>query len=339
MILITHVNYVQINIRLYFNKSYFAISRSIFVRYGSFFTFCVDFIIILYYNINMDTAREKWVYDNGERVWVGKYQNSKNMLHWHDECELIYVERGAMEVVASGKNYQISQGNAMFFDSRTIHKMVSVDESTLLDVLVFDRSIINDFAMDITLSSPLIEWGKSVGDAYTRLIGELREKKPMYTIVTESTITQLMIELFRRLPTNYKLSTNSINEQFADLLCDIEANSEWYTLDDAAKFMNMNPSYLSRIFSEKTGMHLTYYVNSMRIQRAIKLIKAGETSMTDICARCGFGTIRNFNSIFKKYTGYAPSALPKNFVFTTTIEHTKMSKPEPLDYALVESSS
>ena len=287
----------------------------------------------------MNTAREKWVYGNGERVWVGKYLNSKNMLHWHDECELIYVEQGAMDVIAAGKNYQICQGNAMFFDSRTIHKMVANSCDTLLQVLVFDRSIINDFAMDVTLADPLIEDGSCVSYAYKLLLDELKQKQSMYTIITATTITKLMIDLFRRLPTTCMAANSGINEKFADLLCDIEANSEWYTLADAAKFMNMNPSYLSRIFTEKTGMHLMYYVNSMRIQRAIKLIKAGECSMTDISTRCGFGTIRNFNDIFKKYTGYAPSALPQNYVFTSTIERAAMAKPNPMEYALVESSS
>lgn len=287
----------------------------------------------------MSTAREKWIYDNGERIWVGKYQNSRNMLHWHDECELIFVERGGMDVVASGKEYKIGQGNAMFFDSRTIHKMVSTADDTLLLVLVFDRSIIDDFAMDVTLVSPLIEDGERVHEVYTMLLDELKGKQPMYTIMTETALTKLMIELFRSLPITFKTATSGVNEKFAELLCDIEENSEWYTLSDAAKFMNMNPSYLSRLFSEKTGMHLMYYVNCMRVQRAIKMIKSDEYSMTDIATRCGFGTIRNFNDIFKKYTGYAPTALPMNFVFTATIEHTELSKPEPLDFALVESSS
>ena len=309
------------------------------MRCGSFFTFRIDIICLISYNVNMDTAREKWIYDNGERVWVGKYLNSKNMLHWHDECELIYVEQGAMDVVASGKEYRISQGNAMFFDSRTIHKMVSIDENTLLLVMVFDRSIINDFAMDITLLSPLIEHGEPVNEVYKLLLCELKNKQSMYTVMTASTVTRLMIDLFRTLPITYKTSANRINEKFAELLCDIEANSEWYTLRDAAKFMNMNPSYLSRLFSEKTGMHLMHYVNCMRVQRAIKMIKSGDYSMTDIANHCGFGTIRNFNDIFKKYTGFAPTALPMNFVFTSTIEHTQMSKPDPLEYALVESSS
>ena len=286
----------------------------------------------------MDTAREKWVYGNGERIWVGKYRNSKNMLHWHDECELIYVEQGKMDVLASGKEYHICAGNAMFFDSGTLHQMVSTDANTLLLVLIFDRSIINDFALDITLSSPFIESGEKVSEAYSLLLSELKNKQSMYTFMTSSTITALMIELFRNLPTAVKKSADGINEKFADLLCDIEENSEWYTLNDAAKFMNMNASYLSRVFTEKTGVHFMYYVNCMRIQRAIKLIKSGNHSMTEISNLCGFGTIRNFNDIFKKYTSYAPSALPKNFVFISSMDHSEPTA-DSRGYALVESSS
>ncbi|MCH5161681.1 MAG: AraC family transcriptional regulator [Clostridiales bacterium] len=287
----------------------------------------------------MDTAREKWVYANGEKIWVGKYRNSKNMLHWHDECELIFVERGKMTVFTSGKNYDMSQGNAMFFDSRSLHQMTSVDESTLLLVMVFDRSIINEFAVDITLASPFIECGEAVSDAYRIILDELKNKQSMYNIVTSGTIANLMVKLFRSLPTAHKKPVDGIDDKFANLLCEIESNAEYYTLDDAAKFMNMNASYLSRMFSEKTGVHLIYYINCMRIQKAIKLIKTGNYSMTEISARCGFGTIRNFNDIFKKYTGYAPSALPKNYVFHATIDHPNFSKHDPHGFELVESSS
>ena len=286
----------------------------------------------------MDSAREMWTYENGERVWVGKYLNSKNMLHWHDECELIFVERGSMEVFTSGKTYQISQGNAMFFDSRILHKMVSVDESTLLMVMVFDRAIINDFAADITLSSPLITDGKSVHEAYKITLGELQNKQPMYTVVTSAAICALMARLFRENTTAHKKPTDGVDDRFSALLSELEVNAEHYTLDDAAKFMNMNASYLSRLFTQKTGVNLIYYINRMRIQKAIKLMKSSDLSMTEISSRCGFGTIRNFNDIFKKYTGYAPTALPPNFVFTSTIKHATYSDFERA-IALVESSS
>ena len=288
----------------------------------------------------MDSARQTWIYEHGEKVWVGKYLNSKNMLHWHDECELIFIERGAMDVFTSGKNYRVTQGNAMFFDSRMLHKMVSVDESTLLIVLVFARSIINDFAMDVTLTSPLIEKGENVKRAYDIILNELKNKAVMYNVMTLSTLSELMVKLFRDNPTSAKKPTDGVDDRFAALLCELEINAENYTLDDAARFMNMNASYLSRLFAQKTGVNLIYYINRIRIQKAIKLIKTGDYSMTEISNLCGFGTIRNFNDIFKKYTGYTPSTVPPDFVFTSTIKHAKYLDPDPdRGIALVESSS
>ena len=37
--------------------------------------------------------------------------------------------------------------------------------------------------------------------------------------------------------------------------------------------------------------------------------------MTEISIACGFGTIRNFNRVFKEFTGYSPKKLPENYVF------------------------
>ena len=287
----------------------------------------------------MDTAREKWIYENGEKIWVGKYRNSKNMLHWHDECELIFIEHGEMEVFTSGKTYRITKGNAMFFDSRVLHQMTSVDESTTLLVLVFARSMINDFAIDVTLASPVIEDGVEVQSAYNIILDELKKKQQMYNIITLSTISKLMVKLFRDNPTSHRKPTNGIDDRFADLICEIENNAETYTLDDAARFMNMNPSYLSRMFREKTGVNLVYYINCMRVQKAIKLLKSGSHTMTEISTICGFGTIRNFNDIFKKYTGYAPSALPKHYVFIPAIDNTVSSAHNPHGFELIESSS
>ena len=50
------------------------------------------------------------------------------------------------------------------------------------------------------------------------------------------------------------------------------------------------------------------------VYRAIDLIRAGSLSMTEISARCGFDTIRNFNRVFRQITGFAPRELPDSYV-------------------------
>ena len=79
--------------------------------------------------------------------------------------------------------------------------------------------------------------------------------------------------------------------------------------------MIMNPAYFSRLFHKLTGITFSQYLNYVKVKNAVNLLKTEiNSSVTEISARCGFATIRNFNRIFKEYTGYTPSNLPKNYV-------------------------
>lgn len=60
-------------------------------------------------------------YAGGARVWAGKYQNSHNVLHWHYACELLYVERGDIEVFCGEESYLLHEGQAFFIDSGEVH--------------------------------------------------------------------------------------------------------------------------------------------------------------------------------------------------------------------------
>lgn len=288
----------------------------------------------------MDAIQEKWKYGEGERVWVGKYLNSQNMLHWHDDCELIYVERGALTVVVNGTSYRITSGNAMFIDSCALHRISATDETSLLQAIIFDKDVISEFAANTRLSTPLLECGEAVKTAYSELLKELKEKPPLYTFLTTATVRKLIIDIFRSYPTEQKKPSGNTDEKLKALFTELKKNYDWYTLTDAAKFMNMNASYLSRFFTAKTGMHFIHYVNCLRVEKAVELIKTEEHDMTRIATRCGFGTIRNFNSIFKKFTGYSPSKLPRDYMFAAAVVETGMhSNPTLVGCELVESSS
>ena len=63
--------------------------------------------------------------------------------------------------------------------------------------------------------------------------------------------------------------------------------------------------------------------------------------MTEISIRCGFETIRNFNRIFKKYTGYAPRDIPGSFVLSSNIQTDDEQGTDPTltESELLESSN
>lgn len=284
----------------------------------------------------MNATKEQWKYGVGERVWAGKYLNSQNTLHWHSECELVYVERGELEVTADGARYTITAGDGMFFDSGCLHRINAVDPSSLLATIIFDAGLISAFALSPV---PPVFPGERIFRAYGKLLDELKTKPPLYEHSTAVAVQTLMIDIFRAQSTEPKKSSVT-DEKLKALFAAIHENCEWYSESDAARFMSMNTSYFSRFFSAKTGMRFSLYLNCVRVEKAVELLNS-DLVMTEIAARCGFGTIRSFNGTFKKLTGYSPSALPRGYVFHAAAAEADMRVADPtlLGCTLVESSN
>lgn len=81
------------------------------------------------------------------------------------------------------------------------------------------------------------------------------------------------------------------------------------TIEQAARDMGTNRSYLSRYLNEVKNVTFYEWVSLMRIQEAQQLMAASGTSMTmeQIAARVGFSSYSTFSSTFKKIVGISPN--------------------------------
>ena len=87
----------------------------------------------------MAKNKELWSYNANEKVWVGKYQNSQNISHWHNDCELIYVCQGEINIMNDKVLYNLKPGDSFFIDSKKIHNMQAQCENTIIMIIVFDN--------------------------------------------------------------------------------------------------------------------------------------------------------------------------------------------------------
>ena len=60
-------------------------------------------------------------------------------------------------------------------------------------------------------------------------------------------------------------------------------------------------------FNDNFGMNFSSYVNNYRVQLVKEYLLKTDLDITQISTMCGFGTIRNFNRIFKSICGLSPS--------------------------------
>lgn len=81
----------------------------------------------------------------------------------------------------------------------------------------------------------------------------------------------------------------------------------------AKELVFLNEDYISKRFSQKTGIRFTSYLNKIRVEKAKEYLMADqETSNERIAIEVGFGNNpKYFEKVFKKYTGYTPKAYRK----------------------------
>lgn len=289
----------------------------------------------------MQAKHEKINYGNGEKVWAGKYKNSQNLLHWHYDCELVYVERGQLTVACDKEIYRIAEGQSLFIDSQQLHYIRAERADSLLVTFFFAADLVSSFAEGFRLSSPLLSESYSIPALYAEILDELRQKRRFYERSTALKMERLMLEIFSREPVEPRRKGKPATESFKKLLALLREDYEFLTFESAAAFMNMSPAYFSRFFHSLTGMTFSRYLNYVKVDRAVNMLHfQTDLPVTEIALRSGFSTIRNFNRVFKETTGYAPSDLPENFVLDETLSRTGSADGNPTLFGceLVESS-
>lgn len=288
----------------------------------------------------MIAKREVWKYADKVKVWVGKYKNSHNLLHWHYDCELLYVEKGSIDVFCDKKTHRLSAGELLYVDSGQVHYMQARERETILIVIVFGYDILRPYIGDLRLASPKLSHSYPIPQIYGEIRGLLLNKPPFFAGEAAGKIISLMASVFRGEALVPRVSADKTTERFIQLLEDVTEKFRDYTFERAVSFMNMSAAYFSRYFKQSTGISFSQYLNYVRTENAVALIhKDGGLTLTDIADRCGFGTIRTFNRIFKELTGFVPSALPDDYVLSDKFVYPSddVFNPTLYDCELIES--
>ena len=79
------------------------------------------------------------------------------------------------------------------------------------------------------------------------------------------------------------------------------------SMHDACEALGYEYHYFSGLFNSAFGMNFRSFVSIYRVGRACSLLSDKEKCITEVCDKCGFGSIRNFNRVFKKNVGKTPS--------------------------------
>ncbi len=78
------------------------------------------------------------------------------------------------------------------------------------------------------------------------------------------------------------------------------------SLNELAGIMHISVSYLSKIFKEETGMSISGFINSVRVDSAKQFLLDDRVSLIEAAYLSGFEDQSYFTKVFKKLTGQTP---------------------------------
>ena len=79
-------------------------------------------------------------------------------------------------------------------------------------------------------------------------------------------------------------------------------------LAEVVKHVNVSRFYFCKLFKKATGMTLTEYVARVRVEKAKTLLVDPSLRISEVVYAAGFGSIPQFNNVFKRIVGVPPTA-------------------------------
>ncbi len=270
---------------------------------------------------------ERRQFSDGEKIWFGRYRNLTNVLHWHFECEIIRIVEGSARLKIGDFCYEATKDDCFFCASEELHYIIS-EADTQVDVAIFDENLLPDITGKYMLVSPKLPNTIPIKEYFESIKRELSEKGPFYREAIENRARSLIVDIFQHCQIAERNKKASFHKNLIDK---INRDFSFVTFEDAVSYSGYSASHFSKFFKKLTGMNFSEYLNIVKVENAIILLRHNNTTMTSISRKCGFSTIRNFNRVFKKVTGYTPLTLPKDFIINTGLHISGVDYFDPTD--------
>lgn len=251
----------------------------------------------------------------------------------HDFWEIVYIDKGKVEIKCDEETKILSQGEVIFHRPNEFHSIKAYDSSPNFFVITFDC---NSLAMSF-FEKKHIALGKSLKPFIESIIKEAESaynippnqtafeklvKKDTALIGSEQLIKtyleQLLIMLIRldtqKESTVFFPSKESLQHHLVQAIKDyVDENIEKnIMISDICRHIGYSKSYLSKVFHEQSGQTMTNYIIKRKISRAKVMIREGLYNFTEISEKLNFDTPQYFSRIFKKITNMTPSEFKKS---------------------------
>jgi AraC-like DNA-binding protein len=254
-------------------------------------------------------------------------------LHFHQEVEMIYVEKGSVSISVLQKDFTITEGQLVIVGCNHIHSynhVVEVEES-VFHVLIFDWKFFKNFADDEEIEKLLYPVFFDVTIVDSNNIPGIKNLYKLFRKLSQSNLKTEIGNKFNILGYLYEIvgdliSYGNFNSDYKYSMKQMEKEHELLskvnnyifkhyksgiTLTSVSKAIGYSEFHFARQFKSFTGITFKQYLTHYQILMAKEDVLADEMAITEIAFKHGFNSVKTFNRLFKSYFGVAPTVYRK----------------------------
>ena len=247
--------------------------------------------------------------------------------HKHLRLEINYVKKGNCILHLDNESVTFREGEIMIITSNINHLFEAGSEGTTLMQLEFLPEIFSHFNLDVGIGTdgatltPVFLFSEEnrlikivnnvrIMRSVQRIINEMEAANPYYQYLVVMYYAELLILIYRYMNEAYlPICTNdSMKKAIAYIRLNYCSD---INIQNVAEYAGVSERHLRNLFSQYLNLSPLDYLNQIRINEAVELLRNTEMSIKEVCFQCGFQSPQYFSRIFKQQIGISPREMTK----------------------------
>lgn len=264
-------------------------------------------------------------------VTLHYFEHAKNYVfegERHDFWELVYVDKGRLEVIAENNGYELQQGQMIFHKPNEFHNLYANGRIAPNIVIItfvcqspamafFKDKIAYATAHQRDLLAQIIKEGRQAFHRSTPHTVQMSRRSDAAfgsEQLIQLSLEMLLLDMIREdAPIDQRSRASSSIKHRSD--CDLVARVTHYMeehLCDSLSFSTIcqysaqSATNLKTIFKSVTGQGVMEYYRTLKIEQAKTMLREGSGNITQIADKLGYSSVHYFSRHFKQATGMTP---------------------------------
>ena len=240
--------------------------------------------------------------------------------------QIVYVEKGEMEVWVNGRIYTIHEKELIVIQPyettaylkgvlpRGTHSFLQIDTNPIGEHFI-SKELLESLRNYLKMPSPrVLKLGAEFSQPFEGIIKEFRQQNDWSQEMALSQFRILAINLIRVY--EQMMKKHNIPENSSELLEAVDKYIEKNLDSDIsvfnlAKLAGYSENHFRVQFKKITDMSPLKYVNLKKVDAAREMLMDNKKSITEIAFDLGFSSCQYFSTFFKKQTSFTPDEFRK----------------------------